>query len=91
MAGENICTCTLPKISSKNPVRAERLTRLQKPWIVLSHEELFEGINECVIDVYLSSSSSSCCCSLITDFLYPGTSPLEPVLNPTTQASSLSL
>jgi hypothetical protein len=30
------------------------------------------------------------CCSLITGFLFSGTS-LEPVVNPTTQASSLSL
>jgi hypothetical protein len=29
--------------------------------------------------------------SLVTGFLLPGTSPLEPVVNPTTQASSLSL
>jgi hypothetical protein len=30
-----------------------------------------------------------CFCSLITVFLLPGTSPLELVVNPTTQASSL--
>jgi hypothetical protein len=31
-----------------------------------------------------------CCCSLITRFLFPGTSPLEPMVNPTTQASSFT-
>jgi hypothetical protein len=36
----------------------------------------------------LSSSSSS---SLVRFSFFPGTSPLEPVVNPTTQASSLSL
>jgi hypothetical protein len=32
-----------------------------------------------------------CYCSLITGFLFPDTSPLEPMMNPTTQARSLRL
>jgi hypothetical protein len=39
----------------------------------------------------LSSSSSSSFCSLIMGFVLPGTYSLEPVVNATSQASSLSL